>query len=337
MLLGLFLLIGCTTKSPIDDYVREDIVLEVGQKISITDVVDLEKIDNDVLKESLEKASVEIDYGNNQKVSGEIKEDKIFATNAVEVKYEYEKKEYEQNIDVSIKDTQNPVVKLGTDYVFALVKSTKTEEQIIEDLKMKVMDNGKYTVNIEGYDDINFDEIGEHKLNVIVKDEADNTVKNEMTLFVGKESVTYTYKVKKVYGNGYVNYDVTLPSEITSYYDVTIGKVKKENPNREQDFNQTITLKNSKHTIQMDVVAGLVTGFYEMSEIYQIRNNEVAFYKKGKYKDFFGYTQDRKENSSVIMNKKDQAHILLMLNSKNADYNEMKRVTNLIAANTREY
>lgn len=126
----LFLVIGCgSEKGPIEKYVKEDIVLEVGSKVNINNIVNVEKVDNEELKKSIEKATVEINYKDNTKIDGEIEKDKIFATNNVQVKYDYEDKEYKEDIEVKIKDTKKPKLSVPITYVYTKLNKEKTEEQ----------------------------------------------------------------------------------------------------------------------------------------------------------------------------------------------------------------
>ena len=337
-LLNVFLfsliVVACSNddKDPLEKAIKDNIVIEVGLNVELSNVIDGSLLKNAKLVEALENANVNIDYENNV-LSGNVDSDKVFATNKVIVEYTYKNKDLKKEIAVSIKDTKKPKVILDDAYYLAPTDSPDSKETFIEKLAVSVEDNGKYSIDLEGFETIDFNKVGEYQLTLIAIDEAKNKVEKEITLIIGNDAISFDLPML----NGKtLKQDKTLklifPNTVTSYYDVTLNSQVNMDKTLKGAYTQEIILQSDKKSIKLNVLVGITIGDGGIAiDNYYLGNFNIALY------DAVANTDASANARANITGLKETDFFFIAINAEGIDVNELKKVIDLIAKNSYQY
>ncbi|MEG0284022.1 MAG: hypothetical protein RR425_05040 [Erysipelotrichales bacterium] len=320
VLILIVLLSACSNKDPITKYLKEDVIIEAGSKIELKNLVDVDNIKDNDLKNEMKNAKIDFNVKNNKVIDPkDVKEDKIYAKNSIDIIYKLKDKEYKTPIEISLKDTKKPNVNLKEDYYFLNINKPKSKDDFIKDLKIDIKDNSNYKIDIPEFDKVDFSIAKENKLKVNVSDEANNISSKDIILFIGENPKTIPVKFNKEYfGNNYKynTFNIVLPSSITSRYKISYEV---------DGYDYYINLKNGNEKILVVVPMPYIVDYNSIKDHNEYTINDFKVQT---------FTISRNEYYAVSWHKNGNG-IGLFSNTKNKkDKENMKWVVDTITANS---
>ncbi|MEG0283396.1 MAG: hypothetical protein RR425_07010, partial [Erysipelotrichales bacterium] len=246
LIIMLFLLVGCKDNPTKEfaPYLKGDIVIENGSIIKLEDLFEL-KVDNDISKK-IKNSKVDIDYSKNQYLS-EVN-NKVVATNEVNVVYKEGNKEYKYLVPIKIKDTILPKITIKNTNPSYIVGDEFSLDILKEDLDYIISDASDVDVKLKGADLISTNKAKDFKVNIVVSDSGANIVKQDIIVSVLKPAIAHdfpfvNYIDEKITGS-MQSLNLVIPSKYTTAHKVLISKRDYQGLSDEKTYNQQIDLKN---------------------------------------------------------------------------------------------
>ncbi|MEG0284021.1 MAG: hypothetical protein RR577_05945 [Erysipelotrichales bacterium] len=318
-LLLIVLLSACSNKDPIEEHLKKDIVIETNKVVKIDDVVEVNNIKDDKLKQSLQEAKYKINYKENELIDKkDIKEDKIFATNKLNIEYKFKDKDYTKDLDVKIKDTIIPTVSIKKDKLFYSLGSKISKEGILKDISPSISDNGQATTSLKDYETINFNKAGSYDIELIVSDEANNEVVKKIEVKVEDYTVSLSVPLANCCGLKAKKITFVFPSNMAQQYKFSKTKLG--------GTTDAIVIENNNEKYYISVPTPYQLGFPGF--------NHIEEYKRNKFNISLMKTKEDKNTTlaSVYSLKYDHVGFVVTKNKKQGD---LKNIVNTIVDNVK--
>ncbi|MDR3215774.1 MAG: hypothetical protein LBT75_05845 [Bacilli bacterium] len=275
LLAGVVILLwGCNANNKYHDIIKPDLVIENGAKLK-KDAFFKKSNDPEVNK-LIEEGTIKIDYHNNNYVD-EVKEDKIVASNIVLFNSKDHKTNF--NIDVKIKDTLKPQVKLVKDKIYLEKGKLIKEAEFINLLNIKVTDFSKYEIKIVDFDKIDFNKTQAKSVKVIIEDMAHNQVISNIMLYIENPSQIFSMKIPGQYSSykDDCTFNLVIPSYLTTLYtDIKVTDTGTIDVAGDKSEYKILSLKNKNSSINIAFASYFIGSMPDSYEYFEVQNFRIA-------------------------------------------------------------